>query len=145
MAGSSPAMTLKKISSGADLIRASFQVSKIPLDYIPTLGHIFLTLFREGGVVRMSPENVERGRRLRPCEQDARGGLGEAVGCASKRNQCALKRRRSARGSRKLVKLLFPHLLVRAAALRTSFNRRLNKSRPPVSSCGDVKEESSRP
>jgi len=42
MAGSSPAMTLKKISSGADLIRASFQVCKIPLDYIPTLGHIFL-------------------------------------------------------------------------------------------------------
>jgi hypothetical protein len=92
----------------------------------------------------MSPENVERGRRLRPCEQDARGVTG-GCWCASKRNQCALKRRRSARGSRKLVKLLFPHLLVRAAALRTSFNRRLDKSRPPLPSCGDAKEESSRP
>jgi hypothetical protein len=35
-------------------------LAKIVLDNIPTMGHIFITLFREGGVVRMSPENVER-------------------------------------------------------------------------------------
>ena len=27
----------------------------------------------------MSPENVEWGRRLRPCEEDARGGLGRLL------------------------------------------------------------------
>ncbi len=27
----------------------------------------------------MSPENVEWGRRLRPCEEDARGGLGRPL------------------------------------------------------------------
>jgi len=92
----------------------------------------------------MSPENVEWGRCLSLARKMLAGSR-EAVGDDLFRSDRPYKRRRSACGSRKPVNLLFPHVLVGAAALRTSFNRRLDKSRPPLPSWADVKDGRVRP
>ena len=76
----------------------------------------------------MSPENVERGRRL--VSREDSWGIGRRPVAIFFVPIC-LKRRRSACGSRKPVNLLFPHLLVGAAALRTSFKPEAHMSRPP--------------